>query len=55
VSKSEEGGRTYTRVKELDFEERIEEISRIMGGIQVTETIRAASREALKRAKNMNN
>ncbi|MDD4125522.1 MAG: DNA repair protein RecN [Eubacteriales bacterium] len=50
VSKAEDGGRTYTSVKELSFEERINEIARIMGGIQVTEAVRAASREALVRA-----
>ncbi len=49
VSKKEDGGRTYTTAKSLDFEERVGEVARIMGGIQVTEAVTAASREALMR------
>lgn len=50
VSKGEEGERTYTSVKVLSFEERVEEIARIMGGITVTDSVRAAARESLESA-----
>lgn len=49
VAKSVEGDRTYTKVKALDFDERIEEIARIIGGITVTEAVKNAAREALRR------
>jgi DNA repair protein RecN (Recombination protein N) len=55
VSKFQDGGRTYTAVKTLDFEERIDEIARIMGGINITDSVRAASREALENAKQIKN
>ena len=47
VSKAVDGDRTYTSVKKLDFEERVEEISRIIGGITVTDSVRQAARESL--------
>ncbi len=47
VSKAVDGDRTYTSVKKLDFEERVDEIARIIGGITVTDSVRKASREAL--------
>lgn len=47
VSKAVEGDRTYTSVKKLDFDERVEEISRIIGGITVTDSVRQAARESL--------
>ena len=51
VSKGEENGRTYTSVKILTEEERVEEIARIMGGITVTDAVRAAARESLAQGK----
>lgn len=50
VSKAEEGGRTFTSAKTLSFEERVDEIARIMGGVEVTGSVKAASREYLLRA-----
>ena len=50
VSKGVEGDRTYTSVKVLSFEERVDEIARIMGGITVTDSVRAAARESLESA-----
>ncbi len=47
VSKMVKGERTYTHVKVLTEEERVEELARIMGGINVTEAVRRAAREAL--------
>ena len=51
VSKGEENGRTYTSVKILTEEERVDEIARIMGGITVTDAVRAAARESLAQGK----
>ena len=47
VAKSEKDGRTETSVRLLDFEERVEELARILGGILVTESQRLAAREML--------
>ena len=47
VSKGVEGERTYTHVKVLGKEERIDELARIMGGIKVTDAVRSAARETL--------
>ena len=49
VSKSVEGGRTYTRVEELDETARQRELARIMGG-EVTETTLSAAKELRDRA-----
>ena len=43
------GERTYTTVKELNFEERIEEVARMMSGSRITETGRETARELLER------
>ncbi len=48
VSKHDENGRTLTDVKVLDKEGRVEEIARILGGIDVSETQRAAAREMIR-------
>ena len=47
ISKSEENGRVSTRLRELDRAGRIEEIARILGGIEITETVRHAAEEML--------
>ena len=49
VSKSVEGGRTYTRVDDLAEPERLAELARIMGGT-VTDTTRSAAEELYRRA-----
>ena len=49
VSKSVEGGRTYTRVEDLAEPERLAELARIMGGA-VTDTTRSAAEELYRRA-----
>jgi DNA repair protein RecN (Recombination protein N) len=38
-------------VKTLSDEERLEEITRMLGGVEVTDKTRAAAREMLKAAK----
>ena len=47
ISKSEKDGRTETEIRELDESGRIEELSRIMGGLTVTDAVRAAAKELL--------
>ena len=48
ISKSEIYGRTETSVRVVEGEERVGEIARILGGINVTETQRSAARELMK-------
>ena len=48
VSKSERDGRNETSVRELKGEERVEEIARILGGIQITDAQRLAAREMIE-------
>ena len=48
IAKKEENGRTQTEVLLLNYEERIGELARIMGGLQVTDTVRKAAEELLR-------
>ena len=48
ISKSEIDGRVETSVKALDKSERVEEIARILGGINITEAQRAAACEMIE-------
>lgn len=48
IYKEEVAGRTETRVRELAGEERVEEIARILGGMQVTDAQRESARELMK-------
>ena len=50
ILKSEKDGRAETSVSELDREERISELSRIMGGISITDTVRKTAQEMLNAA-----
>lgn len=47
IVKDVEGERAYTRVKLLDIEGRVNEIARIMGGVNITEAIVRSARELL--------
>lgn len=47
ISKREVGGATETSVKTLDYDGRIKELSRILGGINVTDSQRAAAVDML--------
>jgi len=47
IRKYEKDGRTETVVDELDRNGRIDEISRIMGGIEITDAIKRSARELL--------
>lgn len=51
VSKYEKDGRTYTDVKNLDFDKRIIEIARIIGGETISEKAKKAAEEMLLKAK----
>jgi DNA repair protein RecN (Recombination protein N) len=51
VSKKVVKGRTVTFVNELDNEEKIEEISRMLGGVNVTQKTREHAREMLASAR----
>ncbi len=48
VSKNENNGRTESTVRILNSEERVDEIARILGGIEVTKTQREAAEELLR-------
>jgi DNA repair protein RecN (Recombination protein N) len=48
VSKDIIGGRTITRVEELDAEGRVEELARMIGGAEVTPLARKHAKELLK-------
>jgi DNA repair protein RecN (Recombination protein N) len=48
VSKDVVGGRTITRVEELDKEGRVEELARMIGGSEVTPLARKHAKELLK-------
>ncbi|MVW73547.1 DNA repair protein RecN [Bordetella sp. 15P40C-2] len=47
VSKKETAGTTRSRIVELDNDERVEEIARMLGGIKITSTTRDHAREML--------
>ena len=47
ISKSEVNGATETSVRSLDYDGRVKELSRILGGINVTEAQRAAAVDML--------
>lgn len=47
ISKAEKDGRTETSLTALDREGRINELSRIMGGIEITDTVRKTAEEMI--------
>ncbi|MCL1859696.1 MAG: DNA repair protein RecN [Oscillospiraceae bacterium] len=49
IEKHEVGGRSVTNIKELNKDERINEIARIMGGITITETVMNTAAEMINR------
>lgn len=52
ISKCVEGGKTYTRVDDLTYEDRIKELARITGGIEITQLQLQSAREMLEAAQN---
>ena len=53
ISKSVDGGRTRTNVKLMDFNERVDEIARTLGGASVTDITRENARQLLLQKKDM--
>lgn len=51
ISKSDVNGATETSVRELDYDGRVAELSRILGGIDVTDAQREAARDMLSERK----
>ncbi len=47
VSKTSRGASTSSEVCELDAGARVEEVARMLGGVQITETTRSHAREML--------
>jgi DNA repair protein RecN (Recombination protein N) len=50
VSKRSHGQTTRTQVAELEVEERVEEVARMLGGVELTEKTRAHAKEMISRA-----
>ena len=50
VSKHEADGRTFTKVQRLSFADRAEELARIIGGAEITETTRRSAEEMIGRS-----
>ena len=48
VAKSQDNKSTQTELQELDTDQRVEELARMIGGVEITETIRNHARELLK-------
>jgi DNA repair protein RecN (Recombination protein N) len=42
-----DGGKTVSRIDVLDNKARVEEVARMLGGIEITETTRKHARELL--------
>jgi DNA repair protein RecN (Recombination protein N) len=51
VTKTSRQNRTITEVRKLNTAERVEEIARMLGGIEITEKTRAHAREMIETAK----
>lgn len=49
VAKSQTNGQTFSTISRLDEEARIEEIARMLGGLEITETTRLHAKEMLSR------
>ena len=47
IKKNVYGDRTYTNVSQLDFESRKRELARIMGGLEITDTLLKSAQELL--------
>jgi DNA repair protein RecN (Recombination protein N) len=50
VAKRIERGATHTAIRVLDERARVEELARMLGGVEITETTRRHAREMLKAA-----
>ncbi|MCK9555968.1 DNA repair protein RecN [bacterium] len=52
IYKDIEGGRTFTRIKKLDYNEKVEEIARMLGGKNITSVTLEHAKELLKLNRN---
>jgi DNA repair protein RecN (Recombination protein N) len=52
ISKSEHNGRVETTVTSLDYDERVKEIARIIGGLEITESLLETVTEMLNMSEN---
>lgn len=50
IEKTESGGRTYTKIKELDTAGRTDEIARMHGGANISEVTRKSALEQIQGA-----
>ncbi len=50
IEKNVDNGRTYTHIKELDKQGRVEELARIISGDNITDTARANAKEMMEMA-----
>ncbi len=50
VRKEIKSGHTYTRIRPLDDKDRVEELARMLGGVDITAQTRAHAKDMLKRA-----
>lgn len=48
IQKKISAGRTFTGVSPLCFDERVQELARIMGGLEITDSLRESARELLR-------
>ena len=55
IEKKTKNNSTFTEVKSLDYNDRIEEIARIMSGTQMTENLYNSAKELLERKVNYEN
>lgn len=55
IKKTEENGRTFTKVSLLGYDDRINEIARIMSGTKITENLFNSAKELLDRSLNDDN
>ena len=53
ISKNEVDGRVETNINELDYESRIKEVARIMGGKNITETLLSSAKELIDTPEHM--
>jgi DNA repair protein RecN (Recombination protein N) len=47
VSKTQENGKTFSHICALDSKQRVEEIARMLGGLEITATTRKHARDLL--------
>lgn len=54
IAKSAEGKKTTTKIRKLDEGQMVEELARLLGGAEITDTVRQNAREMKELAKNRN-